>query len=388
MSVRFAWIVIALVAGANSPSPSPSPSPISTPQRPSVTLSSSDLTVGSQPLLSGTGFPSNSTLAVYVDDPASYVASPTRLNEGGPQTDEQGAFQIQVTIPDEPFGTHSLCADTGYSGSSEAQAKACAPFTIQANLRLNHLHGGPGTRLVVVGTGWPAGQTVVFYPDPTGSGGPFLAKAALADGTGRLSQVIDWPTSNDAGWPADPTTAGYHRLCADTAAVGQSVAVSACALFMVDWRPAIEVTPSTGPVNTDVTIVGRGFFPSTDYTITVDATPVVCSTQAQTVQTDASGVFTTHLVIASNMFQKGCEAKQVNLPFGMIHICGHTGAMDACATFDLMSPPGATPVAGIPASAKLPGAIAAFLALIVLAALGTGLAVRRGRRRRGLPPLP
>jgi hypothetical protein len=87
--------------------------------------------------VSGSGFPPNEVVALYIDSPSVYLGQP------GPVADAQGAFQQDIKWPGHSFdpsgvidpskvGPHSICGDTGYPSSTQPiAAKACARFMVE-----------------------------------------------------------------------------------------------------------------------------------------------------------------------------------------------------------------------------------------------------------------
>jgi hypothetical protein len=93
---------------------------------------------GTPVTVSGSGFPPNEVVALYVDSPSVYLEQP------GPVADGEGAFQENIKWPGKNYdpsgvidpskvGPHNICGDTGYPASTQPIAvKACAQFTAEA----------------------------------------------------------------------------------------------------------------------------------------------------------------------------------------------------------------------------------------------------------------
>lgn len=93
---------------------------------PQISLSVNSGAPGATLTISGTGFPPNEIVALYVDAPGTYLGQP------GPRSDSQGNFSLGASIPGAVSpGPHQICGDTGYPGGNQAvAAKACTQFTV------------------------------------------------------------------------------------------------------------------------------------------------------------------------------------------------------------------------------------------------------------------
>src|SRR2546426_10011499 len=110
-----------------------SPTPAATP---SITLSVTSGKPGTSITISGSGFPVDEIVALYIDSPEPYIGS----SPPGPRADAQGKLRDSFLWPDNKYdpshridpskaGTHLVCGDTGYPGNDQAiHVKACAQF--------------------------------------------------------------------------------------------------------------------------------------------------------------------------------------------------------------------------------------------------------------------
>jgi hypothetical protein len=106
---------------------------------PTITLTPSSGRPGTRVTITGTGFPPEEIVALYIDRPGPYLDVP------GPRADSQGGFSKDINWPGRNFdntgkvdpaspGAHSVCGDTAYPGSTQTSAgSACAPFVAEAN---------------------------------------------------------------------------------------------------------------------------------------------------------------------------------------------------------------------------------------------------------------
>jgi hypothetical protein len=118
-----------------------------------------------------------------------------------------------------------------------------------AAIDLTRSSGGPGTALIIHGTGFPPGEVVALYidhPNPYLYLNPPPGPIAATDGT--VTDSLKWPGKNyDSSHQIDPTLAGTHLVCGDTGYPDshQAVSVKACAPFDV-----LGPSPSPGQTGT------------------------------------------------------------------------------------------------------------------------------------------
>ena len=105
--------------------------------QPTITLSVTSGPPGTPVTISGSGFPPDQVVAIYIDMPGPYLGFP------GPKADAQGAFHVDIKWPGKNYddtghidparpGVHLLCGDTQLPNSRQAvPANACAQFTVQ-----------------------------------------------------------------------------------------------------------------------------------------------------------------------------------------------------------------------------------------------------------------
>ena len=117
----------------------------------SVVLSIDKGPPGTALSITGSGFPPNEVVALYIDSPAVYLEQP------GPVADSHGSFQENFKWPGKTYdpsgvidptkvGPHTICGDTGYPSSTQPVAmKACAQFVVEASANATPTSGAqPG----------------------------------------------------------------------------------------------------------------------------------------------------------------------------------------------------------------------------------------------------
>lgn len=102
------------------------PSPVPTFDSAKVTIDVTSGPLDTAVRITGTGFPANEIVALYLDSPAVYLAAP------GPRSDDQGMFSESIRIPHSTPGPHVICGDTSHPVLQQYAAKACIPFTVTA----------------------------------------------------------------------------------------------------------------------------------------------------------------------------------------------------------------------------------------------------------------
>jgi hypothetical protein len=108
------------------------------PFNPTISVSPSSGSPGVHVTITGSGFPPQTLVALYIDQPSPFLGAP------GPRADAQGAFTMDLVWPDQRYdsagkvnpakpGVHNVCGNTNYGGGSQQDAaKACAQFVVVA----------------------------------------------------------------------------------------------------------------------------------------------------------------------------------------------------------------------------------------------------------------
>ena len=131
--VAIAWLATSGPAGGLAGTASPSPVTL----HPTITLSVSRGVPGTAVTITGTGYPPNEIVALYIDQ-----MGPPFLDVPGPRADPQGAFHIDISMPHANFdsagrinpalpGPHTICGDTAYPPGQRILASACAQFQVE-----------------------------------------------------------------------------------------------------------------------------------------------------------------------------------------------------------------------------------------------------------------
>ncbi len=204
----------------------------------SLSLSPSSGTVGTTVTATGEGYASAGSYLVRWGTGASLCSGTTQSN---------GAFSCRFTVPGSPEGTFSVL---GSQGSSEAGAQ----FAVGPSVSLGVLSGPVGSNVTVSGAGLSAGAPVTVAWDSTTT---VCAGAANASGGFECNFTVPF------------SAAGDHTVeVVQNSPVGSS-------LFQV--VPSIGASLSSGTSGTSVELTGTGFDADAPFSVSWNATVVLCS---------------------------------------------------------------------------------------------------------------
>jgi hypothetical protein len=135
---------------------------------PTITLSAASGSVGTPVTITGSGFPANEIVALYIDSPALFIGTP------GPRADAQGSFTQKITWPGSDYditrrvdpskpGPHRVCGDTSYPGiTPAAEAQACTEFLVLAGPSPSPSPVASSPPAKPAGAPFPVGLVVAF----------------------------------------------------------------------------------------------------------------------------------------------------------------------------------------------------------------------------------
>ena len=229
---------------------------------PIIHLNNASGAAGDQVTLSGNGFYSNTAITIYFDSNPVTLASPVT-------TDYNGQFNnATFTVPTAAGGAHTVTAgDTG--GVSFG-----ANFTVSAKLSLSAATGNVGSSITASGSGFAVSSPMSFFIDGTA-----FSSTARTDATGNFSNVaIIVPA----------VSGGAHTITA-TDNIGNSLS----APFTITGTTT--VSPTSGAVDSTVTVTGQGFQATSPIQISFDGAAV--TTVPASVTSDETGKFSASLKI-------------------------------------------------------------------------------------------
>ena len=230
----------------------PYPSFVITPQ---ITLGTTSGHIGDRLTISGNGFAANNTITIYFDGiPQTPVSAIT--------TDAYGEFaNAAIIVPSMQGGSHTVTALDSI-GSSPGVA-----YSISSSMTLSATTGTVGSTIAVSVTGFAANTTPSFLIDGTA-----VTVSVRTDAYGSLSNV---------SVVIPPLSAGSHTLTVQDTA-GHLLSSS----FSV--TSTMTINPTSGPVDTSVTVTGAGFQASRPIAITYDGVPITASSSPTTIGSNGS----------------------------------------------------------------------------------------------------
>ena len=185
--------------------------------------------------------------------------------------DAQGNWSGTFTVPASPSGSHSVSA---YGSVTPTSSIPGITFVVNPTVVVSPTNRPPGNTITVTGSGFGAGETgvtITFDDNPVASG---ISANSLGNWSGTFTV------------PASPS--GPHSISAygSVTLAGSLPGVT----FVVN--PNIDVSPTSGPPGSSVTVTGSGFGGGeTGITITFDNKPAAPGISANSLG-NWSGTFT------------------------------------------------------------------------------------------------
>ena len=207
--------------------------------------------------VAGFNFAANEQVNVYWN----YKGPGTGTLEVAITADSTGAFATKFKKPLAPTATYTIAAVGQTSGSV-----ATGTFQLLPQLYLNPQAGGPGTKLVILGNAFGAGEAVQIYWNYTGPGTGFLLTTVTGDSTGSFKTTAIIPPGN------------VHGVI-PVVGVGQTSNATGSFDFLL-YPLALALAPLNGSANTTLTVSAYGFVGSEKVNIFWNngTTPVLTTT--------------------------------------------------------------------------------------------------------------
>ncbi len=250
---------------------------------PSMTVTPSPFTSGSQITANGTGFAASSAVAVYIDGNV--------INSNVATTSTVGSFTAAgLAIPKLPGGNHTLQIRDASNNS------ATINFSVAQGITISPQSGTAGTTVQVTGAGFGASKVITINFDST----KLTTSPAVitTDATGGFLATFAVP----------PSFGGPHSV------VITDGTISATASFSIG--ASANLSPISGTVGTTVTVTGTSFASGGAILVTYDTQSVATATAS------SSGAFTaTFNVPASatgaHTVEVGDGTRKVNFSFSV-----------------------------------------------------------------------
>ena len=186
--------------------------------------------------------------------------------------DGKGSWQSSFSTPTSTKGSHEINA---FGAVTPDGAVIKAEFNVSPVIKLEPTSGylgdaiHVGDSLWVSGVGFEANEANIKVTFD----GTLAASNIIADAKGSWSDKLDVP----------PCTNGEHTIDA----TGEITKASDIVDSIVIISPKIELSPTSGAIDTDITVQGTGFSANQPITISYDGTKVSTGTA-----TDSKGYFT------------------------------------------------------------------------------------------------
>jgi hypothetical protein len=191
--------------------------------------------------------------------------------------DGKGSWQSAFSIPTSAKGSHEINAFGAVTPDGDVMK---ANFNVSPAIKLELTSGYLGGAINVGDSLWVSG--VGFETNETNIqvtfDGTLVASNIVADAKGSWSDRLDIP----------PCTRGEHAINASGEATKASDIIDATVII----SPEIELSPTSGAIDTEITIRGTGFSANQIITISYDGAEVNTGTA-----TDTKGEFTTSFKI-------------------------------------------------------------------------------------------
>jgi hypothetical protein len=191
--------------------------------------------------------------------------------------DSKGSWQSTFSIPTSAKGSHEINAFGAVTPDGDVmKANFNVSPAIKLELTSGYLGGtiNVGDSLWVSGVGFEANETSIKVTFD----GTLVASNIVADTKGSWSDRLEVP----------PCAKGEHAINASGETTKASDIIDATVII----SPEIELSPTSGAIDTDITVQGTGFSANQIIAISYDGAKVNTSTA-----TDAKGEFTTSFKI-------------------------------------------------------------------------------------------
>lgn len=230
-----------------------------------ITLALTSGPVGTEVKITGTDFSTNKSITIKYD------VDEVVIDDGDTQTDSNGGFTSFILIPDSTAGAHTITVTV--SGS-----EVTADFTVEPEIMLAPTSGEANTTVTVSGTGFGRRQEIAIYFNNVG-----LA-TTITDAQGSFATTFNVPEMG----------AGIYNVDADDADGNTDKAKFTITVPSPPPPPApsppppattASLSPSGGPIGTQLLIGGAGFKANATVTIKYDDKEIT------TVNADGSGIF-------------------------------------------------------------------------------------------------
>jgi len=207
--------------------------------------------VGTEVEISGTDFGDEENITVEYD------GDEIDIESGDDETNSTGEFDTIIIIPESIVGDHTIKVIGDDSGAEVEDT-----FTVEPAITIDPTEGSVGAAATVSGTGFDSKSDITIY----------------LDGDEVATDETDSDGSFEATFDVPAVTSGTYDVEAYDAEEN-----SATVEFSIT-AAAVNLSPATGHVDTEVTVSGTGYIAGTPLTVKYGDTEVATATA----QTDGS----------------------------------------------------------------------------------------------------
>ncbi|MDD5590498.1 MAG: IPT/TIG domain-containing protein [Dehalococcoidales bacterium] len=226
----------------------------------SISISPTSGSTGTEVTITGHGFRANRSMSIFFDDDR-IATSPASV-----RSNSNGSFTADFEVP--------ICINrTLEVMASDGSYAASTSFTVVASITLSQTSGEVGSEVTIIGHGFRSNRNIeiTFDVDQLTT----RPSVVRSDETGCFEATFLIP----------PSTKGIHKVEASDGIESDDTNLTT--------EPTLILNPSSGPINSTVSITGTGFSKSRTVTVRFD------SNHVRTSATDAQGNFTDHFVVPS-----------------------------------------------------------------------------------------
>ena len=226
---------------------------------PTMVLSSTSRVVGQPEIASGYGFGPFLAVSVLWDHLTPECS--------GSSTNSNGAVTCPFLVPPAPGGEHNV---TLAQGAFEVNRS----LTVTAAFSINPTAGVVGLSVELIGTGFQASTEYFACLETSLTSCPSSSPSFVTDSNGSIPP--------DTNFTIPQESPGSYELV-----VSSETSIAGGAVFVVTTA-SVDLTPTSGPVGTSLSLSGGGYTPNMAYAYCFQATFVSCPSSTLTTFTSTS----------------------------------------------------------------------------------------------------
>jgi hypothetical protein len=186
----------------------------------------------------------------------------------GSSTHSDGSVTCDFSVPATPGGEHNV---TFLQGALEVNRS----LTVAAAFSIDPTAGVVGLNVQLIGTGFEASTVYLACLE--------TSLVSCPSGSFSFTTAPNGSIPTDTSFAIPPASPGSYDLVVST-----GISIAGAASFVVTTA-TVDLTPTSGPVGTPVSLSGSGFAPDSDYAYCFQASATSCPGSASTFTSTASG---------------------------------------------------------------------------------------------------